>query len=418
MNASTRVIAVVAALGFAATVNAQQRLGPVPTALTLRIDRVIDRPDLVSMDSHLHTLESDGAVSVEDKIRAIVAEGIDLAIATDHNRPVDYRPALERLGLQHELMIAVGTEVTVPERLDYNSYPMTVQPAKHNNGALDPLSTNRDLDALFRASRARDPHVILQVNHPRSWQFDYFNWHGLDPQSAAFANEGFDLSFDVLEVVNGADYGRPDNRAVLRDWFNLLRRGHYRPLVGTSDSHEIDQDEPGYSRTWIYHGEAERADATVERLMGRVRAGRSFASNGPLIDLVVAGRYGPGETFSSPGARVPVAIDVHNAPWIEAERVRLYVNGVPQDVPVRLVSQAPASHRRGSVELQLAADAFLVAEVTGTTDLSPLVQRRRGPDGSETVVTPYALTNPVFVDRDGNGRFDPPLPAEIEIRER
>jgi hypothetical protein len=68
--------------------------------------------------------------------------------------------------------------------------------------------------------------------------------------------------------------------------------------------------------------------------------------------------------------------------------------------------------------LQLAADAFLVAEVTGTTDLSPLVQRRRGPDGSETVVTPYALTNPVFVDRDGNGRFDPPLPAEIEIRER
>jgi hypothetical protein len=32
------------------------------------------------------------------------------------------------------------------------------------------------------------------------------------------------------------------------------------------------------------------------------------------------------------------------------------------------------------------------------------------------VVTPLALTNPVFVDRDGNGRFDPPLPTAIQIR--
>ena len=387
-------------------------------SLAFTIDRVIDRPDLVSMDSHLHTLESDGAVSVEDKIRALVAAGIDLAIATDHNRPVDYQPVVERLGVQHELMVAVGTEVTVPERLDYNSYPMSVQPAKHNNGALDPLSTDRDLGALFRASRARDPHVILQVNHPRSWQFDYFNWHGLDPDSAAFATEGFDLSFDVLEVVNGAEYDRADNRAVLNDWFNLLRRGYFRPLVGTSDSHEIDQDEPGYSRTWIYHGEAAPAQVNLERLMAQIRAGRSFASNGPLLDLAVAGRYGPGEMFSSRDERVRVIVDVRSAPWIETDRVRLYINGEPEDVPLSVVARAPVLHRRGEVELRLATDAFLVAEATGTTDLSPLVQRRVGPDGSETVVTPYALTNPVFVDRDGNGRYDPPLPGGIELRER
>lgn len=387
-------------------------------SLTLTIDRSIDRPDLVSMDSHLHTLESDGAVGVAEKIRAIVAEGIDLAVATDHNLPVDYRPALEQLGLKDELIVLAGAEVTVPERLDYNTYPMTVQPGKHHNGAVDPLSTDRDLGALFAASRARDHNVLLQVNHPRSWRFDYFNWHGLDAESAAFAEEGFDLSFDVLEVVNGAIYERADNRAALNDWFNLLRRGHFRPLVGTSDSHEIDQDEPGYSRTWIYHGETDPADVTVAGLMARVRAGHSFASNGPVLDLTVAGHFGPGETFKSGSARVPVIIDVRSAPWIEANRIRLYVNGEPQDLPALNVASAPAAHWRAEVELQLEADAFLVAEVTGTKDLAPMVQRRVGANGGETAVTPYALTNPVFVDRDGNGRFDPPLSSAIEIRAR
>jgi hypothetical protein len=293
---------------------------------------------------------------------------------------------------------------------------MLVQPARRHNGAIDALSTDRNLAALFAASRARDSNVIVQVNHPRSWRFDYFNWHDLDPESAAFANEGFSLDFDVLEVVNGAIYERPDNRAVLADWFNLLRRGHFRPLVGTSDSHEIDQDEPGYSRTWIYHGESDRGAVTVERLMARVRAGRSFASNGPILDLSVAGRYGPGEIFTSPEARVRVSIDVLSAPWIEVNRVRLYLDGVPQDVPARRVPGGPATRWRAETELQLGADTFLVAEVTGTKDLGPVLQRRVGPDGDETVVTPYALTNPVFVDRDGNGRFDPPLPTAIQIR--
>ncbi|HXV36299.1 MAG TPA: hypothetical protein VEC18_04080, partial [Myxococcota bacterium] len=92
--------------------------------LALRIERAIDRSDLISMDSHLHTLESDGSVDIAAKVRAIVAEGVEVAIATDHNFPVDYRPALAALGLEGELIAFTGAEVTVPERLDYNTYPM------------------------------------------------------------------------------------------------------------------------------------------------------------------------------------------------------------------------------------------------------------------------------------------------------
>lgn len=383
-------------------------------SLVFTIDRVLDRPDLISMDAHLHTLESDGAVHIDEKIRAIVAEGIDVAIATDHNFPVDYRPELERLGLEDQLIVVAGAEVTVPERLDYNTYPMLVQPDEYNHGAIDALST--DLSGRFKASRERDRNVILQINHPRLWQFDYFNWHGLDPDSAAFANEGFDLSFDVIEVVNGANYDEVNNKATRKDWFNLLRRGYFRPLVGTSDSHEVDQDEPGYSRTWIYHGEADGDPVNVERLMERVRAGRSFASNGPLLDLTLNGRYGPGETLTATDGAARVVVDAWSAPWTEATAVQLYVNGVPQVLPMRSVPYPAAVHWHGETELRLEQDAFVVAELRGTKDLFPVVQRRATPHGEAAGVLPYALTNPVFVDIDGNGTFDPPLPRNIEIR--
>ncbi len=382
--------------------------------LVFTIDRVIDRPDLISMDSHLHTLESDGAVAIEEKIRALVAEGVDVAIATDHNLPVDYRPALAKLGFEGSLIVLAGAEVTVPERLDYNTYPMAVRSAERNHGSIDVLST--DLSGLFQASRARDPGVVLQINHPRSWQFDYFNWYALDPESAAFAREGFDLSFDLIEVVNGADYDRPDNRAARKDWMNLLRRGYTFPLVGTSDSHEIDRDEPGYSRTYLYRGDSHGTPLDVEQLMQRVRQGRSFASNGPILDLTVSDRYRPGDTISAADGALKVGIDVWTAPWIEASAVQLYVNGEPQSVPTRSIPHATAIHLRADVELQLDRDAYLVAEVRGSGDLSPVLQERSTASGSETGIRPYALTNPVFVDVDGNGKFDAPLPHEIEVR--
>lgn len=384
--------------------------------LLLQIDKVIDRPDLISLDTHLHTLESDGSVNVAEKIKALVASGLDVAISSDHNFPVDYQKELEKLGLQNQLRVYTGTEVSVPERLDYNSYPMAVHPDEHNHGAIDALSG--DVSSRFELSRARDKDVLIQVNHPRYWQFDYFSWFELDPVSAAFANEGFDLSFDVLEVVNGATFDREDNQSVLRDWLNLLNRGYFFPLVGTSDSHEIDQDEPGFSRTYLYRGDAENTVLSIQQLMQRLKEGRSFASNGPFLDLTVQDQYRPGDSVSIMGGAATIRIDVLTAPWIEATQVQLYINGRPQTVPMTMLPHPSASHHQATVTLDLEKDSYVVAEVTGSKDLFPMLQRRSSTDGTETGVLPYALTNPIFIDVDGNGKFDPPLPHHIEIREK
>jgi hypothetical protein len=62
----------------------------------------------------------------------------------------------------------------------------------------------------------------------------------------------------------------------------------------------------------------------------------------------------------------------------------------------------------------LKQDAFIIAEVTGSSDLFPMIQAR-GSALDETPVRPFALTNPIFVDVDGNGQYDSPLPQTISL---
>ena len=67
------------------------------------------------------------------------------------------------------------------------------------------------------------------------------------------------------------------------------------------------------------------------------------------------------------------------------------------------------------VHLELEDDAFIVVEVIGAGSLYPVVQLRSWNGLQADAVTPYALTNPVFIDVDGNGVFDPPLPRTIQL---
>jgi hypothetical protein len=67
----------------------------------------------------------------------------------------------------------------------------------------------------------------------------------------------------------------------------------------------------------------------------------------------------------------------------------------------------------GGLRLGLEDDAFVVVEVVGKGSLYPDVQLRSESGLQADAAMPYALTNPVFVDVDGNGVFDSPLPRTI-----
>jgi hypothetical protein len=378
--------------------------------LAFVIDMVVETPGLVALDPHMHTTRSDGTVSVPERIRAVAAEGIEVMVATDHNTITDYGPTLKKLGLDGLLTVIPGSEVTVSDVIHYNTYPTRILPDEPGNGAITALGDAAG--PLFKASREKAPGAVIQVNHPRAGELGYFNNFYLEQESAETALADLDTGFDVIEVMNGP-YFYSSNRTAIQDWFNLLKRGYLFPIVGSSDSHTIDRGEPGYSRTYVYYSGEGAAPLDVAALLSAVKQGRSFATNGPIVDLRVNGRSGPGDVCPAPAGRVDVRIGVRSAPWVAVDEVRLVVNGerrliFPVNSPKREVAKFDEQ-----ISLTLPRDSFLCVEALGKETLFPVLQNSARSGSVQGGTLPFAITNPVFVDVDGNGKFDPPVGGKI-----
>lgn len=65
--------------------------------------------------------------------------------------------------------------------------------------------------------------------------------------------------------------------------------------------------------------------------------------------------------------------------------------------------------------LKLKEDSYIAVEVLIKKSLFPVLQAKSWSGSLMNATLPYGLTNPVFVDVDGNGTFDLPLPEIIEL---
>lgn len=102
--------------------------------------------------------------------------------------------------------------------------------------------------------------------------------------------------------------------------------------------------------------------------------------------------------------------------------------------PIKDILNFPASNAMGSiisfavehpenailkfleeVGLKLKKDSYISVEVLGKKSLFPVLQKQAKGGQLEKATLPYALTNPVFIDVDGNGNFDSPLPEKIKL---
>jgi len=381
--------------------------------IVFHIDKVIQSKGLISLDPHMHTDLSDGDVSIPERIKSVVAEGVEVAIATDHNTITDYQPALEKLGLAPYLSVIKGNEITTKGVIHYNSYPLSRREEEQRKGAIWPLSG--EVSPLFMANRKKDSQALLQVNHPRDGDIGYFNNYRLDMDSASFVGPEFSLSFDVLEVMNGP-YFYSSNQVAIEDWLHLLNRGYYYPIVASSDSHAIDKEEPGYSRTYVFYQGGKGDSLDTGALIQAISKGRSFLSNGPLVEFTVNDTHTPGDTLIQSQGKTKISIRVRSAPWISVAEIRLIINGERKII-------FPVKHEGGNlfnfddeIELKLKQDSYLAVEVLGERSLYPVLQKQALEDKDKRATLPYALTNPVFIDIDGNGQFDPPWAGKIEFR--
>ncbi len=383
-------------------------------ALVFTIDKVIETPNLISLDPHMHTQNSDGQPLVPERLKSVVGEGVDVAVATDHNYVTDYVSALHRLGLNKYLAVIPGSEVTKSLMIHFNTYPMKLIEGEETKGAISVVPDS--VTELFTASRVKNPQAISQLNHPRSGDLGYFNNFKLDKESAAFADKNFDLSFSLMEAMNGPIFFRSNHEAV-EDWLHFLNRGYYFPIVGVSDAHGIDGAEPGFSRTYIFYAGRKGDALNTEALFQALLKGRSFVTNGPFIDFKVNAASLPGDTLTAKDGKVNLFVKVVGAPWIAVDEVRLIVNGERRIIfPVKAAEKALEKFRIQGLTISLDRDAALIVEALGKRTLYPVVQRQTADGLLQNAAVPYALTNPIFVDVDGNGKFDPVLPEKVKIK--
>ncbi len=382
--------------------------------VVFRIERVLNPPGLISLDPHLHTTCSDADVDVPQRLRSIVAQGLEAALATDHNRVTDYETDLRKLGLERDLAVRSGREVTsAAAGIHFNVYPAVARDLQKDERSF--LFEQKAASPLFRDARERNSGAAIQLNHPRAGNLGYFNNSRLDQEAAAFALNTLGLDFDLMEVLNGP-FAFASNAVAVEDWLHLLNRGRYYPLVGSSDSHTADGEEPGYSRTFVHYGGPRAEALDWGALFESLRKGKSFASNGPLLDFRVNGAT-LGEMTKADSGRVDISLEVSAAPWISVDEVRLIINGERKIVfPVKNQDSLVRKFRE-RISLRLERDSYLVLEVLGRKTLYPVVQQPAATGQLRDAALPYALSNPIFVDVDGNGHFNPPWPVSLELKE-
>jgi hypothetical protein len=100
---------------------------------------------------------------------------------------------------------------------------------------------------------------------------------------------------------------------------------------------------------------------------------------------------------------------------VAVDEVRVIINGERRIVFNITAKKDNIKKFVEEIGLSLKEDSYIAVEVLGKHSLFPVKQSRSGDGSLEKAALPYALTNPVFVDVDGNGRFDPPWPEKLKL---
>jgi hypothetical protein len=384
--------------------------------------RGVETPGWIAADFHVHSAESfDSAWPLARQLAALAANGAEVIVATEHDRIFDPRPEIGRLGLGDRLVGITGVEITsafpggdTPHTIGHlNAYPLRRDPLAYRGGA--PRAEGRRVRAVLAELGRGDGAPFVQMNHPRGEnphagdQGAYFTHLALagepyDPtRPLAAAPNGVlaerdpasglrDLDYDGVELLNGPSLER--YRLARADWLSLLLQGVVHVGLGNSDSHRAGEL-PGLPRSYVRLADDALATFDEGAFFAALRGGRVVATTGPWLEATL-GEAGPGERFTGRGGVLRVRAD--GPDWVPVDRLR-----VIRDAEI-VAARALGRGEVAELSLAFERDGFVVVEVEGTPDATW--------SALAPGATPLAVSNPIFVDADGDGAWTPPgLPA-------
>ncbi len=370
-------------------------------SVTAKLKRSVDTTGFMSGDFHLHSMWSpDSSDLYEFKVATLVAQGVELPACTDHEYIADYTPYIAKLGMQKWINGIVGEELTTLTYGHFNLFPIKQDPTKSNMGAI--IWYQKTPPKLFADVYKTWPDAVLQVNHPRSAAIGgYFTYVGYNVQTgkADKIPSEWSRNFDAFEVFNSKSWKGVTGEAA--DWFSFLDRGFLVTGTGNSDSHKAYYSQVGWPRNYIKLSTDKPDKLSLAEFSKAVKGQKVMIGGGIYIEASIGGKS-YGEVADATSKKVKVKIKVQAPTWMKADTLMVYTAGGVQAHKVTLDSKTadpknPVVRYDDSLEVLPTADSYVIVVVTGSGSHSPVSS------GS-----PFAVTNPIYLDVDGNKAYDSP----------
>jgi hypothetical protein len=402
------------------------------------LKRLVDTRGWVSADYHNHSTPSgDNTCGTDDRLINLVAEGIEFAPTTEHNRFYDWRPHLVRLGLTNYLQTVPGVELT-GSAAHFNSFPFDPVPLTQDNGAPVWNADPRITAATLRDFQKPEPARWIQINHP-DMVANFTDRDGDGRADGGFI--GLPLMIDGVEtenygmssILSGVPFTVARDSKTGRDtvrsqrefvWLQLLNKGHRYVGVAVCDAHSVYGNGTGGWRMYMPSASDEPAKIDWRENSRHAKEGRSYLTTGPFLQVQTEDGTLPGGTVRVTGG-VKLKVRVQCTDWIDIDRVQVLVNGRQEPKLNFTRASHPTWFASGVVkfdrviDVPLAEDAHLIVVAAGENfDL-----KTGYGTSAQSRIKPIAYHNPILCDVDGGG-FKPngdtlgfPLTTRIPIEE-
>jgi hypothetical protein len=386
--------------------------------LTAQLKRTVDTSGWISADFHSHSTPSgDNTSSQRGRVLNLLAEHIEFAPCTEHNRLTVYDSHLEHFKAFDRMLTCPGMELTGrPLPINHqNAFPLVPKPRTQDGGG-----PQTDVDPVVQIERLamwdNGAEKLVQINHPNIPQMVG------DRDTNGSPDGGFEKMFSFMDVIEvhpldnifkkpeALPNEREQGNAIFH-WLQLLNIGYRMPGVVNTDAH-WNFHGSGWLRNYIKSSAEDPTKAKVADLVHTCEHGNIVMTNGPFLEVsAIADKDGDtaevGDDLKAPGGKLNLQVRVQCPNWLEVNRVQVFVNGQPAEELNFTDRTHSAMFKRATtvfdeeIPVALDRDAHLVVACIGEgKGLGPVM----GPDRGKIV--PCAVGNPIFVDVDGNG-FEP-----------
>jgi len=390
-----------------------------PSGFTAKMKRNIDTSGYISVAPGIMTRASyDGMLTAEDSLIMAAAEGVEVVITGDDGVATDLgnKPIMEKLSPWIKAITGKRIRLdNIGAKGDFLVFPVDA-------GLDHKVLTQKEYsctDTLTLAATLRKhyPEATLQLCRPLASDTGAFVHPDYDPSAKVEDRklpESTVLDFDLLEIFDAKDQ---------TNWvscYNLLQdlliKGGRYGVSATSPARSAFNEESGFPRVYVISSVDDPARINLSEIASNMKSGKTFASYGPFVRFEAEGKTPGQQTKSKTPKKIECQLQVFRQPWMNLGQIILKKEGglvwynmpLPKD-DIQFFPSPLADFSSFFPIRTMTKDGAITAQITGeakkSAPMSPFTIE--APDlVAEYAVKPIAVTGPIYIDMDGNGKMD------------